>query len=418
MMIQVSTGLQSADRGTEGRGALGVALMAFLVTCVFDPADKFLGIKVWIFLLCWLFAAVAMATSTRRATVSAGLLAYTLTFIIVPLLSIAWYTVNDGGEPFEGFSMLKGYVLITLAPLLVLSRVNLLKQLSAVLTMLAIGVIGVFIGLLVEPGLYAPLSIFGEATGIVMLDNRDYGAEVVLLQVYFVTSPMLAISIAYYFDQAMSAPSRKAKVGYFTLMLINILGMLLAGTRNNILISILLPLALWFLHTRHRALGILLSVGAVAGLLMFFFNEISAFFDPTEISNSTKLAMLKDYSIIFSDPITLLFGQGLGAYHFWEDRGSYFYVTELTYLEMIRNFGIFGAAVMAALLVFPFIHAFMLNPRFREKEVVIGYAAYLVMCISNPNLFSSMGILILSVILAKIYLSPSMNKTPRIRGPV
>ena len=120
--------------------------------------------------------------------------------------------------------------------------------------------------------------------------------------------------------------------------------------------------------------------------------------------------MLDDYSKLFSDPITLLFGQGLGAYHFWEGRGSYYFVTELTYFEIIRNFGLFGGTLMFALLLYPIVHAFVLDRRFKEKAVVTGYAAYLVMCFSNPNLFSSMGTLILSVILATIYLSPIMNK--------
>jgi hypothetical protein len=83
---------------------------------------------------------------------------------------------------------------------------------------------------------------------------------------------------------------------------------------------------------------------------------------------------------------------------------------------VIRNFGLFGAAIMFALLLFPIVHAFVLNRRFPQKAVVIGYGAYLVACISNPNLFSSMGTLILSVILATIYLSPKMNKTPWARG--
>lgn len=415
-MIQVTPSAHATSRNTYAQSALGLALFVFLITCVFDPADKILGIKVWIFLLCWLFAAGAMWATKRRATIPAGLLAYTFTFMLIPVLSIAWYYLRDAGEPFEGFSMLKGYVLITLAPLLVLTRDNLLPKLSAVLTLLAVGVISVFVGLMVDPNLYALLYPLGNETGIVMLDRRDYGSDVTLLQVYFVTSPMLAISIAYYFDRAMSAPAHKAKIRFFALMLINILGMLLAGTRNNIVVSMLLPIALWFLYTRHRVLGAFLSFSVLAGLFIFFLDELGVFFDPTEVSNSTKLALLKDYSKLFSDPIILLFGQGLGAYNFWDAKGTYYYVTELTYFEVIRNFGLFGSAIMFALLLFPIVHAFVLNRRFPQKAVVIGYGAYLVMCISNPNLFSSMGTLILSVILATIYLSPKMNKTPWARG--
>jgi len=328
---------------------------------------------------------------------------YTSVFILVPILSVIWYLVQGSGAHFEGFSLAKGYMLITLAPLLVLCRISVLRELSYVLTLLALVVIAAFIALTLYPELNAPLYLFGEETGIVQLDSgRDYGADVILMQVYFVTSPMLAISIAYYCDRAMRTSNRARRTRLFALMAISVLGMMLAGSRNNILISALLPIALWFLYTRHRVRGALLCASAVIALAVVFRGELGAFFDPSELSNSVKLTLLNDYAKLFDDPIILLFGQGLGVYHAWEGRGN-LYVTELTYHEMLRNFGIFGAAIMAALLLFPFVYAFVLNRRFTEKAVVIGYGAYLIMCISNPLLFSSMGILILSAILAAIY---------------
>ena len=395
------------DRNADLRGALGVALWAFLLTCVFDPADRLLGIKVWIFALCWLLAAFGIAGRRQRSALPPVLLAYTLTFVLVPFLSIAWYMTINGAQPFEGFALFKGYLLITLALLLVLSRVDLLRQLSAVLTLLALIVIGVFIALLVQPDLYPVIAVAGEATGIVSLDRRDYGSDVVLLQVYFVTSPMLAVSIAYYFDRAMWAPARAAKLRALSLMAISVAGMLLAGTRNNIVIALALPLALWFLHSRNRLAGAVVSLGLLAGLLVFFTEELRAFFDPSEVSNNVKLGLVNDYWKLFEDPIVLLFGQGLGAYQAWAAKGTYDYITELTYFEMVRNFGLLGAAVMLVLLLYPIVHAFVLDRRFHAKTIVVAYAFYLVMCISNPNLFSSMGILILSMILATIHLTPT-----------
>jgi hypothetical protein len=129
--------------------------------------------------------------------------------------------------------MLKGYILITLAPLLVLSRVTLLGELSAVLTLLAIVTLGVFVLLLLDPDFYAALHVFGSLTGIFFLDVRDYGSDVTLLQVYFVTSPMLVISIAYYFHQAMTSSARLAKLRYFALVGVSVAGMLLPSHRTR-----------------------------------------------------------------------------------------------------------------------------------------------------------------------------------------
>lgn len=391
------------DSPDEPRGVLGFLLLLFLLSCVFDPADMVLGLKVWLFLLCWVVTLLVCTSSRRQPGVPLGLLIYTLLFIAIPVLSIIWFYLTNGSSPFEGLSMLKGYLLIMLAPMLVLNRINLLPRLCAILTALALVIIGAFIAMQLDSDIYNILYLLGLNTGMVFVDNRAYGPDLKLLQVYFVTSPMLVISIAYYFSRAHSAPLLGAKVIFWGLVVINVLGMLLAGTRNNILVSILLPIVLWFIYAKNKIIGALFSLTIVATLVLVFIDELQAFFDLTESSNSVKLAMLENYGRIFSDPLSLLFGQGLGAYHYWEGRG-YGYVTELTYLEVIRNFGLFGAAIIFSLLLFPVWHAFANNRRHAEKAIAIGYTAYLVMCISNPNMFSSMGVLILSIMLGNIFL--------------
>jgi hypothetical protein len=400
-----SSSIAAKKVSTDGgaRGLLKIALVAFLLTCVFDPADRVLGAKVLIFFLCWVCAVGVIATTKERVVIPFGLFVFTYLFTLIPLLSVLEYLRRGGGDPFYGFALLKGYMLITFALLLVMTRVSLVRQLSLVLSFLAFVVIVVFLLLLIAPDLYVPIYIFGEATGIVQLDiGRDYGGDVVLMQVYFVTSPMLVISIAYYFDRMRSTLDCKMKALFFGLMLLSIAGMILAGSRNNIVIAALLPIALWVNHTRRKALGVVLGTFAVIALIIVFKNQLSAFFDSDEISNSVKLAMLKEYSKLFEDPNILLFGQGLGAFHNWEGRGS-IPVTELTYHEMLRNFGIFGTIIMMILLLFPILHAFLLNRQFKEKAIIIAYVGYLIMSASNPLMFSSMGTLILSIILYMIY---------------
>jgi len=385
---------------------LNFCLLLFLLACTFDPADKVLNVKVYIFALCWAVTLAICLSSRNPFAVPRGLLIYTLLFILIPLYSIVWYWVSDGGLQFAGFSMLKGYVLITLALMLVLSRTELLPRLCAVLTMLALAIIGTFIAVQQIPELLPVMYVFGKQTDMVSVSIRDYGANVRLLHVYFVTSPMLAISIAYYFDRAHSAHQTGRAVFLWSLVAINVTGMLLAGTRNNMLVSVLLPVVLFFYYARNKAVGALVSLTAVIVLAAVFARELAAFFNPLEASNSTKLAMLDDYARILSDPVNLIFGRGLGAYEDWEGRAVK-YVTELTYLDMIRNFGLIGSVVMIGLLLFPVWHAFATNQSRTNKAIAIGFMAYLGMCASNPNLFSSMGILILSVMLGAVFFPAS-----------
>jgi hypothetical protein len=142
----------------------------------------------------------------------------------------------------------------------------------------------------------------------------------------------------------------------------------------------------------------------VIGIFAFtWHDEIATLFDPNEASNSVKLLMLNDYAAIFSDPSNLVFGKGLGSYEYWSGRG-YKFDTELTYLEIIRNFGLLLGGLMILLLIYPIVYAFILHRSYKEKNIVLAYAAYLVMSMSNPLLFSSMGILILGLVIANIFI--------------
>jgi hypothetical protein len=385
--------------------AIRFLLLLFVLVCVFDPADQILGGKVQIFVVLWGATLLSLMARRDDANLPAWLLIYVLAFVAIPLLSVFWYYVIDGKQPFEGFALLKGYLLISLAVVLVLNKVDLIPQLSAVLTVVALLVIGVFAAIQLVPELFDILYPFGRITGAFWLDQHPYGDGLTLLQVYLIASPMLAVAIAYYFDRAMSLRGR-ARLVYSALAGINVVGMVLAGTRNNILVALLLPFVLWPIYTRRVVLYALCSLLVLVLCALPFADQLRTFFDPTEFGNSIKLTSILDYINLFGDPVTLLLGQGLGAYQFWSARGYSFYVTELTYLEMIRNFGLIGAGIMMAMLLLPVAHAFTGGASRRERALAVAYFLYLVMCASNPNLFCSLGMLILAILVANIALDP------------
>jgi hypothetical protein len=379
------------------RVTVRVLLFVFLMICVFDPADRMVGGKVVIFVALWGATCIGILSSGRIIAPPA-VVAYVAMFIAIPAASIAVYYVLDGRAPFEGFSMLKGYLLISLTLVLVVNRIKLLGELSAVLTLLACCVIAVFVAIMMYPGLYDKLFAPGNATGLLSLDRRPYGDNISLLQVYFVTTPMLVVSVAYYFDRAMSVDGAKAKLFFASITAINVVGMFVAGSRNNIFISLLTPWALWPLYAKRRAVWLICSLAGAPVLALLSWNYLLAFLDPTETANQMKLGTINDYWEILGQPVTLLFGQGLGAYQHWSIK-EYSYVSELTYFELLRNFGVFGGAAMMGLLLAPLATAIGATDR-RELSMAIAWLLYLVMCASNPNLFSSMGILILSILIA------------------
>jgi hypothetical protein len=390
-------------------------LVALVIVCVFDPADQILGVKVWLFATLWIVTLAVCFSSSREIHLPIGLLIYVLLFIGIPLLSIGWYYLANGEQPYHGFNFLKGYLLASLAVVLAVSRVDLVPILSAALAVLALVTIAIYVLLLLKPELFVPLYHLGENAGVMNLGKRIYG-DLVLTQVNLVTAPMLAISIPYYFDRAMTAHRTERKFIWFLLTAICIVGMLLTGLRNTIAVALLLPCILWPLYTRRAALNGIVVLGALAALALLSVEKLKVVLDPEALSNSVRLTLIGDYAQIFSEPMVLLFGQGLGAYHLWSTSGrtgfeltgeNFYFNTELTYAEMIRYFGLPGAAIMVALLLYPVAHAFLRNADTRQRALALGFLAYLGMSASNPLLFSSSAVILLSALVANTFRGPA-----------
>jgi hypothetical protein len=383
-------------------GTVHFLLFTFVVVCVFDPADKILGAKVPVFVALWIATLLRMALVDGRFHFPVAPTVYVATFVAIPVLSIVPTYLVGGGLPPEGFALLKGYLLVSLTLVLIVHRVDLVPQLSAVLTVLACFVVGVLVGIQFNYSwVYNALQPLGYDFGLLYLGKRSFG-NYELLQIYFVTSPMLVIAVAYYFDRAMSEADSTRKLLFFVVTAINILGMFLSGTRNNILISLLTPALLWPFYTRRRSISALCSLAVIAILALLFAGYLKAFFDFSEMGNNIRLTTMQDYVRIFSDPATLMFGQGLGTYYNWSARGP-FYVSELTFMEIIRNFGLFGGLPMMGLMSLPLAYAVFMPMSRRDKVLAMAYFLYLVMSASNPMFFSSTGILILGILVANIF---------------
>lgn len=382
-------------------------LFAFIISCVFDPADHVLGLKVWIFVALWSATSIVAFLASDRIQLPVDLLIIVLLFIAIPILSIAWYYFTSGVQPYAGFLLVKSYFLSSLAIVLLINQTDIVPVLSAALTVLVLLTITIFAALWVDPDMFLPLHQMGENTGIFSISHRTYGADLSFTQIAFATAPMLAISISYYFDRAMST-SHQARLAYLVLTMLSIIGMFLVGLRNTMAVALLLPFFLWPLYTRRPGRNALVSLAILAVICLPFVGKLKTFLNPAEQSNNVKLTFLGDYATIFSDPLTLIFGQGLGAYYRWSASGlpnfemtgaNFYFITELTFPEMIRSYGLIAAATMLALLLYPVACAFLTKASREQRALTVGFLAYLGMSATNPLLFSSSGILIWSALL-------------------
>jgi hypothetical protein len=378
------------------------SITAFIFVTIFDPADVVLGLKVPLFILCFITGGLVVLERPGRIYVPRSLIIYTLLFVIIPIFSILVYYLRNGTDPYEGFIMLKAYLFISFAILLVVTDIDITKYLCNILLLMAVCIISLFIFLLIFPDYFSLMNAIGTKTQIFYPDRRSYDGITIFQQAYFVCSPMLVVPIAYYFFKFSESYNKD----YWSLVLlvISIVGLLLAGSRNNMLVAVIMPISLYIIFSRKSIFSIFLVSCLLIVLALLSANELAAFLDPTELSNSTKLGYLSDYAEIFSDLNNLIFGQGLGAYQQFSNSSKPHFITELTYLEVIRNFGLFLGVIMFLMLGYPIFKSFRLGKGARlQKHIAVAYSFYLLMCFTNPNLFSSMGILILCLVLAGLY---------------
>ena len=358
-----------------------------------------------LFIICWLLFLFDIILKPDKPIVLKSLFNKVLIFIFIPIFSIIIYISFNGTRQFEGFQLFKSYLFFTLTLILYHYKINLIKTLSIILTILSIIIIFLHYFLISFPIFLPIVTSIGSDYGIFLIGNRSYSDDFSLFNIFFVTSPLLVISIAFYVYNFMNLKSKSS----FILAFINIFGMFFAGTRNNLFVSILLPLCIYIYYSKNKKVNIAIIISAIIISIYQFKDNLLILFNTDETSNSTKLSLAKDYIEIFSNFKIILFGQGIGSYVFFKTRGSYDYISELTFFEIFRNYGLIFGIVLLLLLFYPFFLSYN-NKKFHNyKYLIIAYGFYLLMSFSNPFLFSSLGILILSVVYSTLYISKNLN---------
>ncbi len=377
---------------------LKIFFYLFLLSCVFDPADKLFGLKVPLFISCWVIFFISKKTFNPKFPKE--FINFILFFLAIPTISILYYLIFDGSEPFGGFSLFKSFLLISLSFILFDKKINLIPALSGVLSALSFVIITMYVVILLNPFLFAPIFDFGWNSGIFHIGQRVYSSDLMMWSIFFVTSPMIIIAIAYYFKLAY----KSRKLRYYILLAINVFAMFIAGTRNNMLMSILLPFILFIIYSKNKKLVSLMVFSSLLVGTIFLADVLKDLLSKEELSNKTKLSLLEDYDEIFSDPKVLLFGDGLGAYRNWKSNGRFYFTSELTYYEIFRYFGFFFGAVIIYFMFYPVLYSYKNRNKFKEKHIIIAYFLYLIMSFTNPLFFSSLGMLIFSIILANVFI--------------
>jgi hypothetical protein len=325
--------------------------------------------------------------------------------LIIPLTSIAYYFFTGSDFiNYDGYSYFKAYLFLSIVIILYISKIDLIKPTIIMMSLLSILTIIIFISSIFTDSLVQFLNL---ARGSLPIDigKRTYGSFV-FPEIHFHTSPLIILSIGY-FSRAVQDSKGKERMLFGFLLIINVFGMFLGGTRNNILTSMMTPILILFWYSsKNKALIssiILIILFIISVIFMDVFKDMFASEDP---SNFIRSSFREDYYNLFADGKVLFFGQGLGSYFETTARG-YVSITELTYLEFIRRFGLILSSVCFLLLLYP-LGKLRLKQYRNEHYIFICYAIYLMGAFVQPLLMSSTGMLLLSLVLYKTF-TPSLD---------
>lgn len=385
-----------------------LAINLLWIAAVFDPTGNVFGLRYVALVL--IYVTFLLQIFNKRLCLRLdgtcfSLLAYFV--LILPAYGLLVYYFRGGGGAFIDTSYI-GAAILFFCSLVYLNpeslRVGFAAQKLA-LRMMAAAII--FLVFIYQVGLPRfPIGFFVENGVLYFGPTRNYGG-LNFHYMYFISSPMLIYLVAL---EAWGLFENKTKIQFFWCALA-VLALFLSGTRANIILAICaVPFMFLWRRRGWAAIPIVFMSASILLLALHFagVQAISAMFDLQNESNKIKLGFLSGYAEIFSDVVTLIFGQGFNA-HVWSSAFAEMLPggahggasrTELTYFELVRVFGIFvGGAFFY--LMFVFLKKLSeIEPMWRWMAPAVFL--YMIGSALNPYLFSSNGMLPLGLFAAAL----------------
>jgi hypothetical protein len=199
--------------------------------------------------------------------------------------------------------------------------------------------------------------------------------------------PLLIIQLSIKFYQFCN---RKNIINVLS-VLFYFIALVFTGTRASSFAAILVVGLIYLYYIYFIKKRTLMTVGFVLLFLSFFLIGTYLLIVMKNSSSIAKDGHVISYIQLFNDnPLYFLLGQGPGSLFYTQGFGRFTTNTELSYIELIRMFGIFFTVLIVCLFCTPF-YFFMKNPCFFTYSVCVGYLAYLFIAGTNPLLIGPTG---------------------------
>lgn len=380
--------LSEAYASTTSRRVLQLTVVTLVFTALLDPGDLILHMKVPA------FAAMIFVWLLRRGfggrIMTQGMLSINLAIaVVIPLMWTIFGMMNhnahNGGAQF---GTLKSFLFLLIVPVLLSDDIDLASLIIRMGSLVALLTIAMLAVSLFSPVLFAALYAFTLDKGNALIDpSRDLlGPGIGMF--YYKSSCLMIFPFSYYCSRLF----QRGSGWLLPLLMCSLFGtaLLISGTRANILAVLFVGGAMVLLWIRRTGGWVTSLAVGVLGVFLVAATVIPKYADTQEQGNAVKLGHFRSYEQEFATrPSVLLWGEGAGTAFYTEGVQGWMTNSELTYLELIRVFGLPMTILFGAGMVWIGYRLFVDG----GSPIALAYIAYVAISASNPLLISSTGLL-------------------------
>ena len=382
--------LSEPSAGIVSRRLLLLAVIMLAFAALLDPADRIFHMKVPAFvavLSVWLYCrGLGSRILTQRMwVVILG------TSVLIPLIWTMIGIQNNSVHSGDGqFTLIKSFLFLLILPVLLSEDIDLASLIVRMGVLVALLTLAMLAAYLIFPPLFLVLYAItiDKQIAMIALSRNILGVGIGMF--YYKTSSLMIFPFSYYcsrvFQRGISWWSSLAMCLLFGTAL------LISGTRANVL-AVLFVAAAWTLIRIQKSGGwlIALAVGALV-IAVVTATVIPKYGDNKIQSNAIKLGHLRSYEREFSEkPSVLLWGEGANTTFYSEGSQDWVSVSEVTYVELVRVFGLPMTILFIAGLMWIALALFAEGTLY----IALAYVAYLAITVLDPLLISSTGMLVI-----------------------
>jgi O-antigen ligase len=379
--------------GRKSRAVLMVAISAFVLIALVDPTDQITHLKMPLFAAVvgvWLIRVLSQRVVAGAPELWTGVLFFAL---VIPTYA-TFVGLAGTSLPVAGptFATVKSFMIIVLLPIVVTERASLVRIVARYSVVVALLTLAMVVISIVAPIVFDMIYAFTlEKQNALVRPTDLFGIG--MGSFYYKTVAVLVFPIVYHLEQLASGAK---KIRQVLMLLIYSAAIFFSGSRASIL-AVALVFGYFLAIVLKRRLGVwsapVLMFIAVLGLSLAAI-VFGGFFDAKETSNAAKLGHVHSYMEEFeAHPRFLLFGQGADTEFYTEGFQRKTNLTEVTYLELVRVFGLPVTVVLLAGFFYPLIPLSKAAVK-GGNCVGIAYGVYLFEAASNPLLIGSTGLLV------------------------